>query len=117
MPLTLSTAGAKMTLALACLTPEFVTLVADRRVSVGSRIDDDLATKVVVICDRGAVAYSGLARLPTCGLKVDDWPRMDEWIVRVLSTHQVATLSEAAKVLCDVATETFRGFPGTPFQR
>ena len=62
-----------MTLALAFLTPEYVTLVADRRVTFGSDVLDDLATKVVVVCDRGAVAYSGLAKLPTRTL-IDDCP-------------------------------------------
>lgn len=107
-----------MTLALACLTPEFVTLVADRRVTFGYDVLDDLATKVVVVCDRGAVAYSGLARLPTRTL-IDDCPRMDDWIVRILTAHPVTTLSEAARVLCSEATPLFRSFPVTvtPAQR
>jgi hypothetical protein len=105
-----------MTLALACLTPEFVTLVADRRVTLGSDVLDDVATKVVVVCDRGAIAYSGLARFPMRGRRLDHWPRMDEWIVSTLSKYKVATISEAAKVLRTEATEAFKHLPGSPWQ-
>jgi len=98
-----------VTLALICLTPEFVTVVADRRLTDGAAVVDDSATKVVVICDRGAVAYSGLARLP-------NGPRMDEWIVQSLATHKVATLSHAARVLKDEATLAFRNLPYTRAQ-
>jgi hypothetical protein len=117
MPLLPSLREDRVTLALACLTPEFVTLVADRRVVVGAHIDDDFATTVIVVCDRGAVACSGLARLPFHGLPVTDWPRMDEWIVRILGAQKVTTLSVAAKALCTAATQAFRGFPGTPAPR
>src|SRR5262245_58819615 len=103
-----------MTLVVACLTPEFVSLVADRRVTDGKRVLDDLSTKVVVICDRSAVAFSGLARIPTARRGVEDWPRTDEWIVRVLAEHQVTTISSAAKVLANEATAAFLHFRGRP---
>jgi len=102
----------KMTLALACLTPEFVTLVADRRVTLGSDVLDDVATKVVVVCDRGVIAYSGLARFPTRGRHLHHWPRMDEWIVSTLSKYKVVTTSEAAKVLRNEATEGLQAAAG-----
>ena len=105
-----------MTLALACLTPEFVTLVADRRVTLGSDVLDDVATKVVVVCDRGGIAYSGLARFPMRGRRLDHWPRMDEWIVSTLSKYKVATIAEAAKVLRTEATEAFRQLAGSLWQ-
>jgi hypothetical protein len=105
-----------MTLALACITPEFVTLVADRRVTFGSEVLEDVATKVVVVCDRGAIAYSGIARFPVPGRRLDDWPRMDEWIVSTLAKYKVAALSEAAKVLRAEATTAFKRLSASPEQ-
>ena len=110
-----------MTLAIACLTPEFVTLVADRRLSNGSPIlYDDLATKVVVVCNRGAIAYSGLSRCPVPGRPLyewETWEPMDTWIVRTLAAHNVGSLSEAARVLRIEATKVFEKFLGSPSQR
>jgi len=94
-----------MTLVLACVTLLYVTAVADRRLSRGSEVDEDFATKAVVICDRGAVLYSGIARLGPTG------PRMDDWIVQILASHKVVTLSEAAKALRVEATASFRRLP------
>ena len=99
-----------MTLALACLTPEFVTLVADRRLSRGGDPENDLLTKVVVVCDRGAVGYSGLAEFP-------NGRKMDEWIVQILSKAKVTSLSDAARVLQTEANGAFKHLPYLEAQR
>jgi hypothetical protein len=71
-----------MTLVLSCLTPDYVALVADRRLVVAGDspgaavpIDDD-ACKVVLLGDRFAFGYSGLAEMehPPAG-------RTDLWLV------------------------------------
>jgi len=100
-----------MTLLIACVTPKYVIAIADRRLSRGPKIVEDFATKAVMVCDRGAVLYSGIAELSRAG------PRMDEWIVQVLAHNKVSTLSEAANVLRLEATKTFRSVSCTRFQR
>jgi hypothetical protein len=100
-----------MTLLVACVTPLYVIAVADRRLSRGSEIIEDFATKAIVICDRGAVLYSGVAQLGATG------PRMDDWIVQTLAQCKVASLSEAAKALRVHATRIFRRLSYTRFQR
>jgi hypothetical protein len=86
------------------LTPDFVTLVIDRRVTAGGKPVDEVATKAVVVCDWGVVVYTGLARLP-------DRSTMDEWIVKVLTEAKVTTLEHAAVVLTQKATSMFGGLP------
>jgi hypothetical protein len=100
-----------VTLGIACLTPLYVTVVIDRRLTHGSQMVEDFATKAVVVCDRGAIVYSGIAQLGPSG------PRMDDWIVKVLSDHGIATLSDAAKLLTVEATKAFRRLPYTASQR
>jgi hypothetical protein len=92
---------------LTCLTPEFVTVVADRRITRGEKMLEDFATKLVVVCDRGVVGYSGLARLPGPDNGSLLSVPTDEWIVSVLATHHVTNLSEAAKILQEEAASLF----------
>jgi hypothetical protein len=100
-----------MTLALACITPYYVTIVADRRSVYKSAIHDEFETKMVQICDRGVVTFSGLARIPVPGKSVQKCPKMDEWIVSQLARRKASSLSEAAKILRTEATSLFRKMP------
>lgn len=82
-----------MTLVSALVTKTHVTVAADRRLTKGHEIVDDLATKMVIVCNQGVVCYSGMAELNPGG------PRLDEWIVAVLRKCAVRSLDEAASVL------------------
>ncbi len=96
-----------MTLIQTCITPFSVTMVADRRLTRGSSVVDDDATKLVALCNKAAIAYSGFARLP-------DGRRMDEWILRVLLDHRATQLVEAAEIIRDEATRAFTPLPYSP---
>src|SRR4051812_12394418 len=94
-----------MTLLVACMTRQHVVVATDRRLTdlnTGGLIEDD-ASKLIVIENRLAIAYTGLAnvRPPPRG-------RTDVWIVDRLTGHATASMSEITSMLATDATEAFR---------
>lgn len=91
-----------LTLIITCLTRTAVVVAADRRLTdlrAGAVMDDD-ASKLVVVNDRFAVAYTGLANLrpPPRG-------RTDLWLVDQLPSDPATSLSDLAAVISEQATD------------
>ncbi len=97
-----------MTLILSYANRDCVLQVSDRRLTIRQPngtyvVEDDEANKAIVVCNRAAFAYTGLA----C---VRD-QRTDYWIVDALSAAKARTISDAWDALGSSAAETFAGLP------
>lgn len=91
-----------VTLVIACLTAEYVVLAADRRLSrnTGELVDDD-ASKMVLLGNQVAFAYTGLANL-----RPEPRGRTDLWLVDQLALPP-DRLPEVFARLAANATQTF----------
>lgn len=96
-----------MTLILNYLSRDYVIQVSDRRLTrLDGTLFDDRTNKATVFGNRVVFAYTGLAKM--------DLTRTDIWLNRVLNMPGTGSVSDAASVLCERATNYFRTFAYTP---
>lgn len=93
-----------MTLVLSCIAPEYAVQVSDRCLTdlrTGIAVEQE-ANKAVVLSNRVAFAYTGLARI--------EGKPTDIWLRDALVPHQ--SIGGAVQVIVDEATRAFRGIAG-----
>jgi len=94
-----------MTLAITCYTSNHTVQVSDRRLvwltgkNAGQPADDN-RNKVLVVCNRLAISYTGLAEIE--GSKTDDW------LLETVSTVNPYNPQRVIKTIADKATQAFR---------
>jgi hypothetical protein len=94
-----------MTLVLSCITPDLAVQVSDRRVTWLSgpnkgQIADDNRNKVVVVCNRLAIGYSGPAEIGP--------QRTDDWLLGVVSDVVPYDVNRVLRDVREGATSAFR---------
>lgn len=95
-----------MTLILSCLTKDYALQVSDRcltDLNSGEVLEQD-SNKAVVLSNRVALAYTGLAR-------IEEKPA-DIWLRDVLIPHQ--SIGHGVQLIIDEATRAFAEMPGSP---
>lgn len=100
-----------MTLVLSFLSPQHVVQVSDRRVTWldgpnAGQIADDDQNKAVLVLNRFAISYSGLATI--------DGIRTDDWIAKLSSGVRPCSPQRLVTSLRDSATAAFRTRHGDP---
>jgi hypothetical protein len=95
-----------MTLILSCVTKDYAVQVSDRCLTDlnSGRVLDQEANKAVVLSNRVAFAYTGLARI--------EGKPADIWLRDILVPHE--SIGHAVQLIIDEATRAFGQMPGSP---
>lgn len=94
-----------MTLVTCCITPGHIVQVSDRRLTWltgpnAGEVADDNRNKAVVICNRLAMAYTGLAEVESS--------KTDEWLLDIVSEVWPYNPQQVCETVANRATEAFR---------
>jgi hypothetical protein len=94
-----------MTLAIGCITADYTIQVSDRRLvwltgSNAGKVADDDRNKVVVVCNRVALSYTGLAEIGR--------EKTDDWLLEVASKIVPYNPQRLLNALSEAATAAFR---------
>lgn len=94
-----------MTLAITCYTSNHLVQVSDRRLvwttgpDAGKTADDD-ANKAVVVCNRLAISYTGLAEI--------ERSKTDDWLLETVSKVNPYNPQRVIKAIAEGATQAFK---------
>lgn len=100
-----------MTLILSCITPTFVVQISDRRLiwldgPHKGKVKDDNANKMIVLCNRLTLAYTGLAEIGS--------QKTDHWLLDVLAEIKPYNPRKAIEAIAERASRAFRFLQGSP---